>query len=272
MEKYKSNEKLKNKQSTFSMLRNFLKAAKETEDKLFKIYDELEKFEKGTLEYEKLDKEAVRLENKMKKFNESKAGLRKLFLKCGSIVVGGAVIITGAVSLIQNGIESNKNDLVLEALASKNPAIVEVYKNDSDKLKALTESPEKVTQLALDTLKAKLAKHYDANNIGDFTISRRTTRPDYAENEITDYYQIFYKGEEISAYIIESNYGDTSIIKDTMPKEVIDTIDAIAAAQSDPESSFKAYNALKKVTDEKTDKGIDSGLPTYLPSEQEIDR
>lgn len=272
MEKFKSNENLKNKQSTFSILKNFFKKSRETEDKLFRVYDKLEKVEKDSLEYQKLDKEATILENRLKKFEEAKSNMKKFFLKLGSLALGGTLAVIGTVSLVHNSIESSKNDLVLEALAAGRPAVVNIYKNDSDKLKALAESPEEITKLALDTLKHKLADHYGVNNKDDFKISYRTESPDHTRYGYTEYYQIFYKGEEISAHTTNYNSGDVAIIKDTMPKEIIDVIDSISAAQYNPESSIKAYKALKDATSKETDKGIAKGLSSYLPVEHDVER
>lgn len=272
MERYKSNEKLKNKQSTFSMLRDFFKTARETEDKWMEICDKLEKVEKGTPEYEVLDKEATKLEKKLARIKKSKDAIRKTFMAVGAIAIGAAIVVTGTISAITNKIQSNKNEMVLKALADSRPGIVDTYKNDEDKLKSLTESPEEVTQLALDNLKSKLAEHYGVPNIDDFEVIYKTTAPEHTRYQSTEYYQVFYKGEAISEHITEYISGDTTTIKDTMPDELIDAIDAIVVAQEAPEDSFKAFRALKVVQNKKVNEGISTGLPQYLPTIEDYER
>lgn len=279
MERYKSNEKIKSKNSTISALKNFFETARKTEDRLFEVTDrmvELKNQENGeqSQEYINLSLEANKLDKKMETIDKAKSKIKKEFLKVGALVLGTALAITGTIAGISYGIQSSRENRVVEALSKQNPGVVQMYKQSPDKLKELVQSPEKVTQLALDTLKANLANHYGISDKNDFEILYKNEISDKQPSDSKQIYLVSYTGQTVCSYIsrTDSN-GNKQIDENTMPVEVKNTIDAIVNAQEDPENSSKAYKALDKAKDDETLKGIETKLPKYLPNvEQDIER
>lgn len=276
MEKYKSNENLKNKQSTFSILRNFFRTAKKIENRFLEVSDrmeELKKQENGeqSKEYKQLSLEADMLLKKSEIMDKKSAEIKKVFLKVGTLALGTVLAITGTIAGISHGIQSSRENRVMEALSMQSTKIENFYKESPNELKKLSQSPEEVTQLALDTLKHKLADHYGVNNKDDFKILHRTERPEHA-SECTEYYQIFYKGKIVLSNITHYKSSDVIVVEDTMPKEIMDAIAGISHAQSDPGNLNKAYGALKSATGNKVAKAINTKLPPYLPGKDAPER
>lgn len=272
MERYKSNEKIKNKISTFSALKNFFETVKRTEKRMFEVTDrmvELKNQENGeqSQEYMNLSLEANKLDRILENLDKAKANVKKEFLKMGAIVLGTALAITGTIAGISYGIQANRESRVMEALEMQGTQVASVYKESPDKLKELAKSPEEVTQLALDTLKQNLANHYEVSNKNDFEISYKTEISDRQPSDTKQIYVISYKGETVCSYVTRTDSsGNRQTDENTMPKEVKNVIDAIVNAQEDPESSFKAYSALREANSNDTVQSIDTELPDYLPN------
>lgn len=275
MGKYKS-KKIETKESTFSILKNFFHNAKETENRFFETYDRLEELKKQeggdqSQEYKELSLEFDKLDKKLKSIDKQKSEIKKHFLKIGSLVLGGALVITGTISGISYAIQSNRENKIMKALSMQGTKVEDFYKESPNDLKELSQSPEEVTQLALDTLKANLANHYGVSNKDDFEISYKTEIPDIQPSDTKQIYSISYKGKPVCEHISRSNVSSGDIITDvdTMPNKIRKAIDAIATAQGDPESSFKAYKALDASKDDKTLEEIEKQLPKYLPNAEQ---
>lgn len=278
MERYKSNEKIKNKNSTFSVLKNFFKTSKATESRLFEVCDrmkELKNQENGeqSPEYKELSLEADKLDKKMETIDKAKAEIKKLFLKIGAIVLAVGITISGAIAGIAHGIQSSREDKVMEALSKQDYSLVEMFEQSPDKLTEFAKSPKEVTQLALDTLKQNLANHYGVSKDG-FEILYKTEIPDNEFSDTKRIYEINYGDENVCSHITRTGSdGDKKIDKATMPEELRKAIDSIVAAQENPEDIGKAYNALYKANSDKTLKEIETSLPEYLPpAEKDIER
>lgn len=281
MEKYKSNKKIEIKESTFSVLRNFFRTYNETEKRFFEVANEIKKLKNqesiGELEeseeYKQLSLELNRLDKRLGIMDKRKDNLKKEFMKIGTIALGTVLAITGTIAGISYGIQSNRENRVMEALSMQGTKVENFYKESPNELKELAQSPKEVTQLALDTLKANLANHYGVPNKNDFEVLYKTETPDRQPVDTRQTYSISYKGEIVCAHIsrTDSTGGNTTIDEDTMPNEIRKAIDAIATAQRDPENSFKAYKALDASKDDKTLKDIETRLPNYLPNEQDKD-
>lgn len=277
MERYKSNEKIGTKESVFSILRNFFRTAKETENRFFEVsnrMEELKNQENGeqSEEYKQLSLEANRLDRKLEIMDKKRDEMKKYFLKVGSFALGTVLTITGTIAGISYGIQSNRENRVMEALSMQGTKVENFYKESPNELKELAQSPKEVTQLALDTLKANLANHYRVSDKNDFEILYKTEIPDIQPSDTKQIYSISYKGEVVCEHISRTDSsGDTRLDVDTMPNEIRKAIDAIATAQRDPENSFKAYKALDASKDDKTLKDIETRLPNYLPNEQDKD-
>lgn len=278
MERYKSNKKIETKETTFSILRNFFRTAKETENRYFEVSDRIEELknqENGeqSQEYKQLSLEANRLDRKLEIMDKKRAEIRKAFLKVGALVLGTALSITGTIAGISHSIQSSRENRVMEALSMQDAKVENFYKESPNELKELARSPEEVTQLALDTLKANLANHYGVSDKDGFKILYKTEIPDIKPADTKQIYSISYNDEVVCEHIsITSSSGYTRLDVDTIPSEIIKAIDAIVAAQRDPESSFKAYRALNASNDYKTREDIEKRLPKYLPNEQDIER
>lgn len=272
MERYKSNEKIKNKTSTFSALKNFFQTAKKVGkrfDEVTNRMEELKNQENGeqSQEYINLSLEAEKLDKTLEKIEKAKANVKKEFLKLGTLVLGFTLAITGTIAGILYGIQTSRENRVMEALEMQGTQVASVYKESPDKLKELAKSPEEVTQLALDTLKQNLANHYEVSNKNDFEISYKTEISDKQPSDTKQIYIISYKGETICSYVTRTDSsGNRQIDENTMPKEVKNSIDTIVDAQENPESSFKAHLALRKANSKATVQSIDSELPDYLPN------
>lgn len=269
MERYKSAEKTETKETTFSILRNFFRTAKETKNKFFEVSDRMEELEnqengEQSKEYKQLSLEANRLDKKLKIMDKKRAEIKKEFLKIGAIILGTAITITGTISY---GIQSSRKNRVMEALSMQGTKVEDFYKESPNELKKLAQSPEEVTKLALDTLKTNLANHYGVSDKNDFKISYRTDIPDIQPADTKVIYSISYKGEVVCQHIsrFDSN-GDTKLDVDTMPNEIMKAIYEIAIAQKDPNSSIKAYKALNASKSDKTLEAIKLRLPKYLPN------
>lgn len=276
MEKYKSNKKIETKESTFSVLRNFFRTYNETEKRFFEVANEIKKLKNqesiGELEeseeYKQLSLELNRLDKRLGIMDKRKDNLKKEFMKIGTIALGTVLAITGTIAGISYGIQSNRENRVKEALSKQGTGIVSYYEKSPDELEKLVKSPEEVTQLALDTLKANLANHYRVSNKNDFEVLYKTETPDRQPADTRQTYSISYKGEIVCAHIsrTDSTGGNTTIDEDTMPEEIKKSIDAIVAAKKDPENSHKAYNALNNSNSKKIIQCIETNLPNYLPS------
>lgn len=269
MERYKSNKKIKTKESTFSILKNFFRDAKRTENEFLKISDRLDAIkddENSIEEYKELSLKADKLLNKLNAIDKAKSKIKKEFAKIGTIALSSTIVITGFVSGLLYGIHAKRESNVLDALSVQGYSIENYYKQSPDELDELVSSPEMVRNLALDTLKAKLANHYNVSSKDDFTIYNNTVY-DGKVNPDKTVYSVSYKGNEVCSYVYTSDsYGNIlNISKDTMPDEIKASINNIVRAQEDPNSITKAYAALRSVNSNDTDKSIKTNLPAYLP-------
>lgn len=278
MEKYKSNEKINNKTSTFTALKNFFQTSKKTEKRFFEVVDrmkELENQESGieSQEYINLSLEVDKLDKKLEAIDKAKAQVKKEFLKIGALVLGTALAITGSIAGISYGIQSSRENRVMKALENQGYSVASIYKESHDKLEDFAKSPEKVTQLALDTLKQNLANHYKVSNKNDFEILYKTEPVDEHSSATKTTYEIKYKGQRICADIttIDSS-GDKYTSESTMPDDLKTPIFKISKAQGDPNNSSKAHAALKAANSSETKEAIDKNLTEFLPQMDDYER
>jgi hypothetical protein len=278
MERYKSNEKINNKTSTFSALKNFLQTSKKTEKRFFEATDRMEELENQeggieSQEYIDLSSEVDKLDKKLEAIDKAKTEIKKLFLKIGTITLATTIAITGTLAGISYGIQSSRENRVMEALENQGYNISSVYKESHDKLAEFAKSPEKVTQLALDTLKQNLANHYGVSNKNDFEVLYRTEPVDKHSSATKTTYEIKYKGQTICADItIIDSSGDKYTIESTMPDGIKDATSKIVKAQEDPSNVQKAHSALKAANGSKTNDAINKNLTKTLPQIPEFQR
>lgn len=258
MKKYTSSKKNKD-MTLFEMLKRFKEEYSKLSTQLNKIDMQLQKLlirndmnspNFPIDEYSSLLEEKTDIKKKLDNMNTLKKELKKEFIKVASIVIIPTVMITSGIDFATNSSNQILNQNLNEAYG-----IVSQYDEfDYDKLdlENIKNNPEEITQLALNTLKSKIASVLKIEDPSSIKIFDNSTYIDKGhQTDIT----IIFEGKTIGTFISVSyiETGETTFDnKNCISAEVVGIVEKISGAQNNGDIK-SAKEALFASNDLKND-------------------
>lgn len=258
MKKYTSSKKNKD-MTLFEMLKRFKEEYSKLSTQLNKIDMQLQKLlirndmnspNFPIDEYSSLLEEKTDIKKKLDNMNTLKKELKKEFIKVASIVIIPTVMITSGIDFATNSSNQILNQNLNEAYG-----IVSQYDEfDYDKLdlENIKNNPEEITQLALNTLKSKIASVLKIEDPSSIKIFDNSTYIDKGhQTDIT----IIFEGKTIGTFISVSyiEIGETTFDnKNCISAEVVGIVEKISGAQNNGDIK-SAKEALFASNDLKND-------------------